>query len=299
MRLEGKTLQGLLNNSYMKTVVLPNMIRPDPYAPVPGFVVYVTNKTKSYQTDIPLGKLSDYRPHKHLQLANVKFSYRSTNTHNTFVGRGNYKLCGSKFAVEISRDNEDNVRIQGKSPDPVDVDKIELTFGMEQASQKMLKILKAFGVFSLRIMKPNVEMFLGGVISAKFSGLSYVEKFQTHAKTEILVGKLHKRYLLTTGMVFNDVPLGKFVSTFTGVYLRYLDMFQAKKGKSKVTMSLNLANDSRHILLHFLSHQYFQTTRIQTMVRSPSFCTLSTHLRPPKPIYPLSEFFGWWAMFRS
>ncbi len=233
IQLKDKTPQGLFNSSYMKTVALPNMIRPDPEGLVSGIVVYVKNNI-SYQTEIPLGKLSVYRPHKHLQLSNVKFSYRSTSSHNTFVGRGNYKLCGSKFDVEIARTEEDNVRIHGHSPDPVDVDKIELTFGMEQASERMLKVLKTYGVFTLRIMKPNVEMYLSKTVSAKFSGLSYVEKLRTNAKTEILVGKLYKKYLLTTGMIFNDIPLGKFVSSFSGIYLKYLDMFQSKNGNNKV-----------------------------------------------------------------
>lgn len=233
IQLKDKTPQGLFNSSYMKTVALPNMVRPDPEGLVSGIVVFV-NSNISYQTEIPLGELSVYRPHKYLQLSNVKFSYRSTSSHNTFVGRGNYILCGSKFDVEIARTKEDNVRVHGQSPDPVDVDKIELTFGTELASERMLKVLKTYGVFSLRIMKPNVEMYLSRTVSAKFSGLSYVEKFKTNAKTEILVGKLYKKYLLTTGMIFNDIPLGTFISSFTGVYLRYLDMFQAKNGNNKV-----------------------------------------------------------------
>ena len=217
----------------MKTVTLPNMIHPDPDGLLSGMVVYVKNN-RSYQTELPLGSLSVYRPHKYLQLSDVTFSYRSTASHATFVGRGNYKLCGSRFDVEIARTTEDRVRIHGQSSDPVDVDKIELTFGVEQASERMLKILKTYGVFALRITKPAVEMYLSKTVSAKFSGHAYVEKFNTNAKTEILVGKLYKNYLLTTGMTFNHMPLGKFVSSFSGVYVRYLDTFAANDGNNKV-----------------------------------------------------------------
>ena len=233
IQLQNKTTNGLFNSSYMKTVILPKMVRPDPESLVSGIVMYVKNNI-SDQIEIPLGKLSVYRPHRYLQLSNVHFSYRSMGNHTTFVGRGNYELCGSEFNVEIARTDMDNVRIHGQSPDPVDVDKIELTFGAERASERMLTVLNKYGVFSLRIMKPNVEMYLSTHVSAKFSGLSYVENLGTNAETEIIVGKLYRKYLLTTGMIFNDIPLGRFVSSFSGINLKHLDMFQAKSGNSKV-----------------------------------------------------------------
>ena len=239
IQLKNKTPQGLFNSSYMKTVVLPNMVRSDPLSLVSGIVMHVKNNSLT-QTEIPLGHLPVYRPHQYLQLSNVNISYRSMGTHNTFVGRGNYELCGSTFDVEIARTEMNNVRIHGQSPDPVDVDKIELIFGAKRASERMLNVLNTYGVFSLRIMKPNVEMYLSAHVSAKFLGLSYVESLRTNAKTEIYVGKLYKKYLLTTGMIFNDIPLGKFVSSFSGIYLKYLDIFQPKSGNSKVIKNIDI-----------------------------------------------------------
>ena len=233
IQLNNQTREELLNSSYVKTVALPNMVHPDPKEQTLGIVIYVKNNI-TYQNEVPLGELSVYRPHKYLQLSNVNFFYRFSNSYNTFVGRGSYRLCGTKFDVEILRTKNDNVRIHGQSSDPVDVDNIEMTFGMEQAGERMLKVLKTYGVFSLRIMKPKVEMYLSRTISAKFSGHSHVEKVKTIAKTEILVGKMYQKYLLTTGMIFNDIPLGKFVSSFSGVYLRYLDLFHGKSGINKV-----------------------------------------------------------------
>lgn len=231
--LDDKTPEGLFNSSYLKTVTLPNLIHPDPKGLVSGIEMYVKNNT-SYHTEAVLGKLSVYRPHKNLKLTDVKFSYRLSGGYNTFVGRGSYVLCDSKFDVEIWRMKAENVRIRGQSSDPVDVDKIELGFGIEEPSERMLNVLKSYGVFLLRIMKPKVEMYLSKTLSAKFSGVTFVDKFKTNAETEILVGKLYKKYLLTIGMVFNDIPLGKFVSSVSGIYLRYLDMFHSKNGNSKV-----------------------------------------------------------------
>ena len=237
IQLNDKTPEQLFNSSYMKTVVLPNTVHPDPKGLVSGIVLYVKNNI-SYHTEVFLGKLSVYRPHRNLKLTDIMFSYRSSGGYNTFVGRGNYVLCDSKFDVEIWRTKEDNVRIRGQSSDPVDVDKIELGFGVEIPSERMLNVLKSYGVFLLRIMKPKMEIYLSRTLSAKFSGVSVVDKFKTNAKTEILVGKLYKKYLLTVGMVFNDIPLGKFVSSFSGVYLKFLDMFHSKNGNSKVRMRL-------------------------------------------------------------
>lgn len=227
------TLQKLLNGSYIQTVAVPNMVRPDPYGVVPGLIVKF-NKDKSYYTEIPFGFMPLYWPHRYLELADVHFSYRVSKSHNTFVGRGHYELCGTNFSVEIERTKYDSVRLNGHSSDPIDVNTIEQVFGVAEPSNKLLEILKKYGVFLLRLMNPSVEMYVGDAISAKFSGISYVENLKTNAKTEVLVGKLYYNYLLTAGLIFDDVPLGKMVSSFSGIYLKYLDLFEAKDGKSKV-----------------------------------------------------------------
>lgn len=221
----------------MQTVTLPNMVHLDPNESVPGIVVKL-NEDKSHSTEIPLGFMSSYWPHKYLELSDVQLSYRISNSHNTFVGRGHYQLCGNNFSVEIERTRYDSVRVNGHSSDPIDVNTIEQAFAMGKASEKLLEMLKKYGVFLLRIMKPSMEMYVGDALSVKFSGNSFVENLKTYAKTEIIAGKLYYNYMLTAGLIFDDVSLAKVVSSFSGIYLKYLDMFEANDGKSKVSDKL-------------------------------------------------------------
>lgn len=196
-------------------------------------MVHLTD-SKSYDTELPLGTLQVYRPHKRLELSNVIFYYRSTVGYDAFVGRGDYTICGTKFDVEISRLKTHGVRVQGNSLGPVDVDKIELAFDMEKANERMLVMLKKYGFFLLRIMKPTVEMVIDKSLSVKFSGVSFVENFKKKATTEVFAGKLGKNSLFTCGLIFDDVKLGEFVSRFSGIYLSFLDLFQNNNGKNKV-----------------------------------------------------------------
>ena len=209
------------------------MVRPDDDVFVPG-IIFQFAGNKHHSIEIPVGYMSQYRPHKYIEMHDVMFSYRLSPSHNTFVGRGRYQLCGTNFSVEIERTKYDSVRVNGHSSDPVDVDTIERAFGVAEVSDKLLEMLKKYGVFLLRLTKPSMEMHVGKSLSAKFEGMSYMEKFEKNAKSEIIAGKLYGKYLLTAGLIFEDEPLGKFVSSFSGIYLRYLDMFQSGNGKNKV-----------------------------------------------------------------